>query len=160
MFVSAMENDKIISYANAYMALANAVHSTSQLKLISRDILMNLSYEDLSGIKIISLTNLLTAAESNKIALHKAIGDRSGMGVVVSPKLYSLTMSEHTNLLMYLEIRHGTRMFGICECSTGCYASRIFHGTVTCQEIIEKIMLLNRIVIPDLAFVIRSKLLA
>lgn len=155
-----MENDKLISYANAYMALKNNVYSTSQLRLISRDILMNLSYEDLSGIKIISLTNLLTAAESGKITLYKAIGTRSGMGVVVSPKLYSLIMREHTNLLMFLEIRHKTRMLGICECSTGCYASRLFRGTVTCQEIIEKIILLNRIVTPYLAFVIRSKLLA
>lgn len=111
-------------------------------------------------INIVVLVILLREANNNCRILPSEIGVKADSGVLVDSYLFTRIINQHQNLLDYLNIHHGVRLFGRCDCRSPCLAARIFLGTTACSTSVQKSLLLSELIMPDVASVIRAKMFA
>ncbi len=111
-------------------------------------------------INIVALVILLREANNDCRILPSEIGVKVDSGILVDRHLFTRIIDQHQNLLDYLNIHHGVRLFGRCDCRSPCSAARIFLGTMPCPTSVQKSLLLNELIMPDVASIIRAKMFA
>ncbi len=109
---------------------------------------------------ILILVNVLRAALEYDRDIPAEIGVKVGSGVLVNKNLFDLIIEHHEPTLNELFTNHGSILFSKCSHGADCPSSRMFRGSLQCQEIIQKSLLLNELIIPDVASIIREKLIS
>ncbi len=94
------------------------------------------------------------------LGLPVEIGTKVGSGVLVSDSVFDRMIEHHSELLDKLYVDHNINLLGThCKCSVACPPTKLFLGPIICRQMIQKSLLLNELIIPDVASIIREKLL-
>ncbi len=111
---------------------------------------------------ILILVNVLRAALEYDRDIPAEIGVKVGSGVLINADLFKRFIEQHQSSLDYLRVKHGREytLFGKCACGVACPSSRTFLGPPVCQATVQKSLLLNELIIPDVASIIREKLIS
>ncbi len=105
---------------------------------------------------------LWAAHTGNRETLPEEVGVKVGSGVLINADLFKRFIEQHQSSLDYLRVKHGREytLFGKCACGVACPSSRTFLGPPVCQATVQKSLLLNELIIPDVASIIREKLIS
>ncbi len=103
---------------------------------------------------------LIRLLKKPDLGLPAEIGTKVGSGVLVSDRVFDQMIEHHSELLDKLYVDHNINLLGThCKCSVACPPSKLFLGPNMCRQMIQKYLLLNELVIPDVASIICEKLL-
>lgn len=103
-------------------------------------------------VNIQALVSVFWATHNDKITIPAELGTKVGFGVLVNESLFKQLNDRHRSLLKYLYTIHRINLFGSnCLCNTTCPNHRLFLAPLLCQEIIQRFILLNNLIIPDVA---------
>ncbi len=104
---------------------------------------------------------VLWAAHADVRTLPKEVGVKVGSSVLVNEDLFKRFIEQHQSSLDYLRVKYDRKydLFG-CSCKVACPYFRMFLGPFMCQATIQKSLLLSELVIPDVASIIREKLIS
>ncbi len=103
---------------------------------------------------------LILLLKKPDLGLPAEIGTKVGSGVLVSDSIFDRMIEHHSELLDKLYVDHNIDLLGThCKCSVACPSTKLFLGSIMCQQMIQKYLLLSELVIPDVASIICEKLL-
>ncbi len=103
-------------------------------------------------VSIIALVRLLKAAKHGKITLPRSIAVQVGSGIFINKTLLNRVFAQHFECIREVQDTMGIRLFGCCQ---NCPASGLFLGE-TCYKLHQKLMILERLLIRDVALYIFS----
>ncbi len=102
------------------------------------------------------LIRVLWAALHNGKNISRDLGLKVGSGVLISDSIMTQIIAKHQTFLNNLA-DHGVNLFGKCSCRVTC---PMLFGAFTCQANVQRSMLLSELIVPDVASIIRGKLLS
>ncbi len=140
-------------YPDSYQSIAKVVSL-----FINRPLILPLSSISFNSTSFPRL--LIYLLKNSDLGLPVEIGTKVNLGVLVSDLVFSRMVGYHSKLLNELYINYNINLLGThCKCSVICPPSKLFLGPNICRQMIQRFLLLNEIIILDIALTIRERLL-